>query len=205
MATKPIPIKIDKEKLMSFIPLVLQVSMILIFLVFILFPQTKKFSRLSSEIKIKKNSLAIVQRGVQDVAKLQQDLAALEDRAAEYEKQLPILIETNMLIDSLKAITEESKLKFVSIEPMVSKKFELAESNDVYYELPVSIKLSCGFFETVDFVKKIETNKRLMKISELAIRSNPADTWNHQVEVVISNFARTQKLDAVKDKVPTAK
>ncbi|MDP3143145.1 MAG: type 4a pilus biogenesis protein PilO [Candidatus Omnitrophota bacterium] len=195
MAVNTQAIKINKEKLLAYLPLALQATIILVFLILVLSPQIKKIGMLSREIKEKGNSITILERGSKDMSKMKQSLAVLEAKAAELEQKLPLLAETSMLIDSLKAITEESKIKFSSIEPMPSIKFELSKTGDVYYELPIKINLITGFFETKDFINNIESNKRPMKISALAIRTNPADTWRHNVEIVISTFARDSKKD----------
>lgn len=198
MAVNTQSIKLDKEKFLVYLPLALQATIILVFLAFVLLPQIKKIGRFSGEIKEKSNSITILERGSQDMSKMKEGLAALEAKAAKLDQSLPLLVGTTMLIDSLKAITEESKIKFTSIEPMPSIKFELSKSGDVYYELPIKIKLITGFFETEDFINKIESNKRPMKISALAIRINPADIWKHNVEIVISTFARENKKDSKK-------
>ena len=198
MATKTPTIKFDKEKLLGFVPLALQATLVLTFLLFILMPQLKKIGSASREIKEKDTSMTVLKRGSQDMSKLKKDLDALEAKAIELDQRLPSLAETNMLIDSLKAITQESKLKFTSIEPMASIKSEITESGDAYYELPIRIKLTCGFFEATDFLNKIEGNKRLMKISGLAVRTNPGDPWSHYVEIVISTFAKENKKDSKK-------
>jgi len=193
MATKPPVIKFEKEKLLGYLPLASQIALILFFLFFIFFPQIGKIGKVSKEIKEKSSSLTLLERGSQDMSKLKKDLSTLESKAEELDQRLPLLVETNILIDSLKAITQESRIKFTSIEPMAANKFDLPDSLDTYYELPIRIKLICGFFETIDFMKKIERSKRLMKISSLSIKGNPGDVWNHSVELVISTFAKENK------------
>lgn len=193
MAVKAPPIKIDREKLMVYLPRILQIGVILFFLIFVLAPLTKKISRVSNDLKEKNDLFIIKQRTYYDLSKLKKDLSGLEKQAAEYDQRLPPVVETNMLIDSFRDITRESRLKFTSIEPMTSVKFELPDTGDFYYELPIRIKLKCSFFELVDFINRIEKNKRLMKISSLQIRANAGTPWDHQVEIVFSNFARANK------------
>jgi len=193
MAVKTQPVKIDREKLMAHLPLILQIAVVLFFLIFVLIPLAGKIYRVNNDLKEKNDLLTIKQRTYYDLSKLKNDLSGLEKRAAEYDQRLPPVVETNMLIDSFQDITRESKLKFTSIEPMALVKFELPDTGDFYYELPIRIKLKCGFFELVDFINRIEKNKRLMKVSSLQIRSNTGTPWDHQVEIVVSNFARANK------------
>ena len=191
MAIKPQPVKIDKEKLMAYLPRILQIAVVLFFLIFVLAPLGKKLYQAHNDFKEKGNLITIKERADYDLSKLKKELSELERQATVYNQRLPPAVETNMLIDSFKDITRESKLKFISIEPLASVKFELPDTGDFYYELPIRIKLKCGFFELVDFINRIEKSKRLMKVSSLAIRSSPGSPWDHEVEIVISNFART--------------
>jgi Tfp pilus assembly protein PilO len=188
------PIKIPTEKLLAFVPLLLQIVIALFFLIVVIVPLGGKIYRLSNEIREKNNQLTLRERTNYDLTKLKKELSILEGGAAEYDRRLPAVVETNMLLDSFKAVTRETKLKFTSIEPMESVEFALPGTADTYYELPIRIKLQCGFFELVDFISRIESNKeRLMKVRSLAIKTNPENSWNHNVEIVISNFARARK------------
>jgi len=193
MGIKPAEIKIDQERLMSLAPLLIQGAIILFFVFLVLIPQLKKIGSLSTQIKEKRDSLILMERGSSDMVNKKKKIADLEKKAADYEQRLPVLLETNMLIDSVRAITQESKLKFSSIEPMSPVRFELPDSKEVYFELPIKIRLRCSFFEMVDFFKKIETSKRLMKISMFSVQANPQNPWEHEVEVTISNFSRSNK------------
>lgn len=176
---------------MAFVPKSLQAGLVVLFLIFIFFPQMRKISRIYGEIKEKSDIMVVKERTYFDMSRSKRELAELEKKAEEYDRRLPVLVETNMLIDSLKAITQQSRLKFTSIEPIGIVNFDLLETGDYYYELPIRIKLRCGFFDLLDFAQRIEASKRLMKVSALSIKSNPENPWEHNVEIVISNFART--------------
>ena len=59
-----------------------------------------------------------------------------------------------------------------------------------FVELPVQVKLRCGYYDLVDFLKKIEQADQLMKISNIQVKNNPSHNWEHTVEFAISAFSR---------------
>ena len=97
------------------------------------------------------------------------------------------------MFETLKEVTEESQIKFVSIEPQKTKKIELEGSENIYLELPIKIKLHCGYYELIDFLYQVEHSERLMKVTDLSISSDSKDYWEHGVEIFISTYASVQK------------
>ena len=195
MAIKTQNIKLEKEQLLAYIPRLSQAAVVLIFIFLIFIPLVRKIAQFNRDIKERESSLVVKERGYYDATELKKDLLVLEKEAQEDDRRIPYLIETNMLIDSLKAITREARLKFISIEPMDQVKFELPDTDSLYHELPIRINLKCGFFELVEFIKKIEDSKKLMKVTSLTIGSDSENPWEHNVEMVISSFARGDKQD----------
>ena len=106
------------------------------------------------------------------------------------EKKLPQRIKTTLTIETLKGITEKAKLKFSSIEPAAVNKYIIKETNDVFVELPIRIRIRCGYYDLVDFIKKIETANQLMKISDLSIKDDASNDWEHSVDFLVSSFSR---------------
>ncbi|HOX55040.1 MAG: type 4a pilus biogenesis protein PilO [Candidatus Omnitrophica bacterium] len=180
---------IDKEKIKPYLPFIIAIVLIILFLYFIFLPQNKKMQNLSSKVTNKKQLFFQAERAAQDINTLNNNIVSLEKEIAQLEEKLPEQIEASLLIDTLKDITQESKIQFVSIEPKNTKKYEQPDQKQVYLELPITVRLKCGFNELIGFVKKIESSKRLMKISDLKIRGNPQDMWGHDVEVTISTFS----------------
>ncbi|MBM3248386.1 MAG: hypothetical protein FJZ10_03065 [Candidatus Omnitrophica bacterium] len=179
----------NKEKIKPFVPLAVALVLIILFLYFVFLPNNKKLQKLATKVASKKQLFTQVERTSQDINLLNENIANLEKEVSQLEERLPEQIEASLLIDTLKDITQESKLQFVSIEPKNTKKYEQVDQKQVYLELPITVRLKCGFNELMDFVKKIESSKRLMKISDLKIRANPQDVWGHDVEVTISTFS----------------
>lgn len=170
-------------------------AMALLFIILIMWPVSQRLSKLSTDIKEKENIIMTVKRGSIDVKKTKKELEEFKIKVVEFEKRLPPRIKTNLIIETLQEITQQSKLKFSSLEPAPVKKYELKETKDMFIELPVRIRLKCGYYDLVDFLEKIEAAKQLMKISELSIRDDPGQDWDHNIEFLISAYSRGDSSD----------
>lgn len=171
-------------------PIWVPIAMVLFFILLVAWPSSRKLSDLNIKIGEKENIITTVKRSDIDVKKTKEELEAYKVKVVEFEKRLPTRLKTTLLIETLEEITKQSKLKFSSLEPSPIKKYELKETNDVFVELPVKIRLKCGYYELVDFLKKIETAKQLMKVADLSIRDDPAQDFEHNIEFSISAFSR---------------
>ncbi len=186
-------INFDKEQLLAFLPLILSLLAIIFILFVLILPQGGKVFSLSKELGEKRSALIQAERGLKNFEGTKKEIVELEKKIAEMEKRLPKQIEATLLIDTLKDITEEAKLKFSSIEPMAQKDYELKGQEEFYVELPIRVKLKCNYMDLLKFIQKIEHSSRLMKIRELAIKNNLADIWEHNVELIISTYATSRK------------
>jgi len=191
--TNKLPINISKEQLamlLPFAPFAVLVLIIIIFFSFIFLPLNRKLSDLKTQIRSKESVLVRFERSGVDFNKLTTDIKELEVKITEYEKKLLEGKQADILIDTLKDITAESYIKFSSIEPQTPKKFSLTKQKDIYFELPIKVKLKSGYYELIDFLAKIEKAGRLMKITDLEIKGSSGNIWEHSVLLLISTFSR---------------
>ena len=138
----------------------------ILFIAFIIWPAASKVSTLSRKITQYKNDITAATASNASVAKMTEELANFKKTAAEFENRLPKRMKTTLIIETLQEITKKSKLQFALLEPLPIKKYILEETQDVFVELPVKVKLNCGYYDLVDFVKKIEAADQLMKIAD---------------------------------------
>lgn len=194
MATKPKKGNTQTDFLIAraiqFSPIWAPILVIIICIAFIIWPALTKFSTLSAKIIETENTLTTVARSTADLAKMSSELEILRQKATEFENRLPSRMKTTLIIETLQEITKKSKLKFSSLEPVPIKKYTIEGTKDVFVELPVKVKLNCGYYDLIDFIKKIETANQLMKIADLTIRDDPTQDWEHTVEFSISAFSK---------------
>ncbi len=153
-------------------------------------PAYSKFSVLCAKITEKENTLTTVARSTADLVRMTSELETFRKKVVEFESKLPSRMKTTLIIETLQEITKKSKLKFSSLEPLPIKKYTIEGTKDVFVELPVKVKLNCGYYDLIDFLKKIETANQLMKIADLNIRDDPSLDWEHIVEFSISAFSK---------------
>jgi Tfp pilus assembly protein PilO len=193
MAISPKTIKFGKEELLASLAPISSILAIIFILFVLILPQVTKIISLTKEIKDKRSTLIMAEQGSKNLQESRKEIVSLEKKIAELEKRLPREIQTTLLIDTLKDITEEAKLKFASIEPLPQRNYEIKGLDEFYLGLPIKVKLNCTFSDLIKFIQKIENSSRLMKISELTIKNNPQNIWEHNVELAISTFAIGKK------------
>lgn len=181
---------INEERLLVFLPFVISALIVIIFFILIFSPLNHKLNHLKSQIKKRESILVSIERGEADLDRLNCEIKELKVKINEYEKKLLGKEEVNILIGTLKDITAESYLKFSSIEPQRPKKFSLDKQKNIYLELPIKVKLKCGYYELIDFLAKIEKAGRLMKITDLKIKATVDNIWEHDVLLLISTFSK---------------
>ncbi len=188
---KPIPpSNVYLNLLIHYAPLWVPITLVLLFLFFVFIPSIQKLSSLNQKIKASENLKTAANRSKADMQRMKKDLESSKAKVAEFEKRLPKRIKTTLIIETLQQITEQAKLKFSSLEPAPIIKYTLTETNDVFVELPVKVKVNCGFYDLVEFLKKIETASQFMKIADLSVKSNPSSEWEHAVEFSVSAFSK---------------
>ncbi|MBM3251675.1 MAG: hypothetical protein FJZ11_02685 [Candidatus Omnitrophica bacterium] len=180
---------IDQEKIKSYAPLAILVLVTILFFLFLFIPQKGKLRSLIMEVKNKQQVFIVVEKNAGNIGALRKEIAELGKQVTGLEERLPEQIKANLLIETLKDITEQAKLKFVSIEPKDTKKFELSDQKQVYLEFPIVLRLKSGYYELAKFIRDIESSKRLMKVSDLQIKADPQNVWEHSIEVTVSTFS----------------
>lgn len=166
------------------------VLIVAIFVGVLIWPAISKVSSLSQNIAQKQNDITTADRSTANVKKMKEDLEKFKEKVAEFENKLPKRMKTTLIIETLQEITQKSRLKFSSLEPLPIKKYKIEETNDVFVELPVKVRLNCGYYDLIEFIKRIETANQLMKITDLSIKDDPSLDWEHIVEFSISAYSK---------------
>ena len=171
-------------------PLWIPIMVFLLCLSFFIWPKINKLFILSKGYSEKKNSVSLASRSNTDLDKVKKDFEDIKKKADNLENRLPTRIKTTFIIETLQEITKQSKLKFSSLEPASIKKYNLEETKETFVELPVRVRLNCGYWDLIDFLRKIESASQWMKITDLNIKDDPSSEWEHSVEFSISAFSK---------------
>lgn len=195
MATRTIPKKAAPPNIyvnlaIKHAPVLAPALTVVLAVSFLIWPAFARLERVSHEISEKETAIITATRSNADLDNMQKDLEIFKGKVVEFESRLPKRLKTTLIIETLQEITKQSKLKFNSLEPAPIKRYVLEETKDVFVELPVRVRLNCGYWDLIDFLAKIETANQLMKITDLVIRKDPASEWDQQIEFTISAFSK---------------
>lgn len=84
----------------------------------------------------------------------------------------------------LNRFAESAKISLKAISPLDKIEVTIPNSKDIMYlELPVNLKLECGYHQLVSFLNKVETAEKIMLVSEIKIQGNPQNIWDHSIEL----------------------
>ena len=80
----------------------------------------------------------------------------------------------------------ESNVTLKTITPLDKKSIKIPDSEDMYIELPVTLKLKSGYQELVSFLRKIEKLNKIIALTEIRIQPDPQNIWKHDVDLSVA-------------------
>lgn len=135
-------------------------------------PQIKSLS-----VKLQDTRFAISRRAV-----LEEKEATLREKIDYYEEKLPNQKEIPKLLEHLSDIAIQSDVKIIGIKPAG------IPSGAIYRENPINFEAACGYHQLGEFIQKLETADRFMKISDIFISSGQASITKHITKLAITTY-----------------
>ncbi len=108
-----------------------------------------------------------------------------------YQKRISSDSSPNKMLEELTAIAESLRINIIGVEPLPVVKNEIAGVAGYYAQMPLRIRLRCGYHEFGRFIARIERSAILMKIERLSMRDDPKDIWRHDIDLTVSAYAYT--------------
>lgn len=155
---------------------------------FIFSPLVEKIKTTSAQIARKETSIQKAKINPQLLKELEGKIEQLKAQMAYYEENLKVLTDVPQILKELNQIAERLEIKFVSVNPLERQKIPLPGEQEYFEQVPIRIKLKCGYHQLGIFINRIENSVQFMKVTQLQISLDPKDIWNHQVELVITSF-----------------
>ncbi|MDP2941205.1 MAG: type 4a pilus biogenesis protein PilO [Candidatus Omnitrophota bacterium] len=90
------------------------------------------------------------------------------------------------IVADINRFAESANVNLIGISPQDKLEIKIPDSKDIYAELPIEVRLECGFYELLAFLKKIENAGRIILVNEVKIRANPRNTWEHDVALSLA-------------------
>ena len=117
---------------------------------------------------------------------LENYMAEIEERQLAAHKSLPENLEQGEFINFIQQKALENQAQIISITPGTVKSFSddsTRENSEIQLNLknetlqglvmlPIRVKIECGYFKLLDFLKAIETSERTMQIKNVSIVSS---------------------------------
>jgi len=129
----------------------------------------------------------LLERGA-DTAKLKKSAASEIQRLrqAVESSEANFYANADDIIADINRFADGAKVNLTGIAPLEPLKLKIPDSDDVYVELPINVKLECGFYQLLAFLRELENAQRLILVSEVEIRATPQNIWEHQVDLLLT-------------------
>ncbi len=157
------------------------------FVFFAVRPMLISSASLVKEIDEKSGQIEKAQVTLKQEGDIKEAIREVEDRLAYYKEQLPEERKTAWLLEELNRIAKKTGIQFVSVTPLPPRRYALAGGGS-YFEIPMRIRLRCGYHHLGKFINEVENSSRFMKVKDLQVSSSGKNILRHEVTFAISSF-----------------
>lgn len=179
--------KIKKEYLIL-ICAVLFVSIAFFFYKNVFSPLQNKIKRVCAQVEQKKRDIQKAELNPRILEELEDELAKIQMQIDFYQDKLQAQADMPQILKELNQITGRLDIKIVSVNPLEKREAPLPDGKESIVQIPIRIKLQCGYHQLGIFINQIENSPRFMKITELKINADSKNVWRQEVELVIASY-----------------
>jgi len=153
-------------------------------------PQFSGFIAKNKEFYVTKSRVKSEEIMIANEAGIIRQHENFEKQAGYLEKRLPSQDQISSLLEDFSNIAESSGVKILKIKPLetpvaVSKQKVV---NNAYTEFPILIEARAGYHQLGDFVNKIETMDRFIKVTEMDVLGTDKDPRRHDIKMRIITY-----------------
>jgi len=181
-----------KDKSLHFyIYLALGVILSAILLFKAVLPKMKTWDSLKKELIQRDTELKRRYAIVQEKERLAQDIAKIEQNYGNMDEMFFRLDDVSQAVKEIARISQDLQIEFSSLVPSPPQKLENLSAGIGFtlWETPISIKMKIGYLKLLDFIKRIESSGKLMKIKNFSVRKNTANLLIHDIEMTLSIYS----------------
>ena len=147
-----------------------------------------KIKSASRQVEQKRSELERARISPDALRKLEREMAAITKEAEFYQDRLNVNIDVPQILKELNQLGEQLGVRFVAVKPLSAQQRPLPGNGQLLIEIPIQLRLECGYHQLGIFINQIENSTRLMKVTELKVSATACNTWAHNAELVISNY-----------------
>jgi Tfp pilus assembly protein PilO len=178
----------EKQKVYALV-VILGILGILVYYNFIFKPllfkfiaKNKEYSKLRVKVKADLKLLA-------NEPAIRNEYASFKDKAEYLKRMLPAQDQISSLLSDFSSLAESSGVKILKIKPEENIADPKKKAvNNVYSEAPISVEARSGYHQLGDFINKLETGDRFIKIVDIDIKGNDQDPRHHNIKFKVITY-----------------
>lgn len=183
---------IELQKILFLIVVYLVILLLIIYLAFL--PVLKQSLNLTKQIKEKKTDLSKVQISKEELMRLEEEVTSLNNRIVISNERLFWDKDNSRFLDKLTQLAVDLPIEFVTLKPeaaVVSGKKDAEDANAPQLtRIPFTVTLRANYNNLVEFLERIETSEKYIRINTLSIESNTEDMNKHNVTIELNIFTK---------------
>ncbi len=153
-------------------------------------PQCSKFIAKNKEFRAIRVKVAGGEALIANEAAVRRQHENLMKQAGYLEKRLPGQDQISSLLEDFSNVAESSGVKILRIKPLeepapISKQKPL---NNSYAEFPILIEARAGYHQLGEFVSKLETMDRFIRVTDLDVAGTNKDPLHHDIKIRIITY-----------------
>ncbi|MBN1586003.1 MAG: type 4a pilus biogenesis protein PilO [Candidatus Omnitrophica bacterium] len=125
---------------------------------------------------------------VSQITRLESEVSSMEAVLKELEARLMDPNEIPVFLDQLSGLAEQSGVEIVRVQPVSETPSGPEEEAPVYRQFPVAVEALGSFEGLTQFVSRLETQQRIMRVTNLRIQGADDTPTKHRVRMVVSAY-----------------
>lgn len=165
-------------------------------------PVIMSYGKMAKYVDRKEKKLIVRKAAANQIYKLEQEIGRMEIDSMSFVKIFCLRPETSRVIKAITELSRELKISFVSLQPFSAQKREIIpEKKEAYFffekeglsfflwEMPIAIKMKIGYFSFLEFIERLETGEKFVKIDNFCIKKASSNFFIQDVNIKISMFS----------------
>lgn len=178
----------EKQKLYALAGIILILA-VFVYYNIIFKPLLFKFIAKNTEYSKLKGKLKADLKILANEVNIRNEYSSFKDKAEYLKKMLPAQDQISGLLSDFSTLAESSGVKILKIKPeenLSDPKKKAA--NNVYLEVPILIEARSGYHQLGQFINKLETGDRFIKVVDIDIKGNEQDPRRHGIKFRVITY-----------------
>ena len=155
--------------------IIVSIPLVLLFVIFYLFPSYQELMRLEKMIEVKEEELSKREESIRDLKNIEEKLKNYQEEIVKIDSAMPADVDLPALFDFIQKAGSQSGLALKSISHSDVRPLSGLEGLG---ETEVSLELSGVYDSLKNFLPVLETTARLIETQSVSFSSDPEDGPN---------------------------